>query len=220
MSMGGALTDSPMEAVAIMNYLRVQHGAWAWLAAFLTTTAAAIISICRLSNRLSPNINIINISHSRSLSQLPQQPDEVISQHKDEKDEKETLCSSNTCNTTTSSSIFTTTLSCTLEKTASGKFTLYYAHDDNIKNVSTSSSSSHDFMELDDDENHIKLTAATPGKKRLIMAGGSSSFSSKKAANEWELATLKIKTMDMGWYRHQDLSLLDGNVVRLWNQIQ
>lgn len=209
-----------MEAVAIMNYLSVQHGAWPWLAAFLTTTAAAIISICRLSNRLSPIINIINISHSRSSSQLPQQPAKAISQHKDEKDGKETPCSSNTCNTSTSSSIFTTTLSCTLEKTASGKFTLYYAHDDKINNLSTSSSSSHDFMDLDDDDNHIKHTAAAAGKRRLIMKGGSSSFSSKQGANEWELATLKIKTMDMGWYRHQDLSLLDGNVVRLWNQIQ
>ncbi|GJS49457.1 hypothetical protein Tco_0599578 [Tanacetum coccineum] len=52
------------------------------MATFLTTTAAAIISISRISNRM---INIINISHSRSSSQLPQQPNEI-------KDENEAPC--------------------------------------------------------------------------------------------------------------------------------
>nr|GEX56535.1 hypothetical protein CTI12_AA189370 [Tanacetum cinerariifolium] len=199
MSMGG-LTDSPMEAIAIMNYLRVQHGAWPWLAAFLTTTAAAIISICRLSNRLSPIINIINISHSRSSSQLPQQL-------KDEEEEEETPCSSTSCNTLSSSSIFATTLSCTLEKTASGKFTLYYAHDDTI----ISNDMSHDFMDFDDDnDNQIKLPAAI---------SRCTSWSSSNQVQQWDLATLKMNTMDLGWYSHQDLARLDGNVVRLWNQI-
>ncbi|XP_076913446.1 uncharacterized protein LOC143572071 [Bidens hawaiensis] len=34
--------------------------------------------------------------------------------------------------------------------------------------------------------------------------------------DEWE-ALLKLKTMEMGWYRYQDLTLLDGIVVRFWN---
>ncbi|GJU47652.1 hypothetical protein Tco_1204918 [Tanacetum coccineum] len=129
---------------------------------------------------------------------LPQQPDEI-------KDEKEEPCSSTSCNTLSSSSIFaTTTLSCTLEKTASGKFTLYYAHDDTIK----SNNMSHEFLDLDDDDgdNHIKLPAAAINR-------------SSNQVQQWDLATLKMKTMDLGWYSHQDLARLDGNVVRLWNQI-
>ncbi|GKC66421.1 hypothetical protein Tco_1099019, partial [Tanacetum coccineum] len=133
---------------------------------------------------------------------LPQQPDEI-------KDEKEAPCSSTSCNTlSSSSSIFaTTTLSCTLEKTASGKFTLYYAHDDNINNISASSSSSHDFMDLDeDDDNHIKSPAAAAGKRRLNSC---SSWSSSNQVQQWDLATLKMKTKDLGWYSHQDLARLD-----------
>ncbi|KAI3775626.1 hypothetical protein L1987_50207 [Smallanthus sonchifolius] len=33
----------------------------------------------------------------------------------------------------------------------------------------------------------------------------------------WE-AVLKLKTAEMGWYSYQDLTVLDGSVVRLWNQ--
>ncbi|GJX76574.1 hypothetical protein Tco_0323385 [Tanacetum coccineum] len=114
---------------------------------------------------------------------LPQQPNE-------RKDEKEAPCFSTSCNTLSSSRIFTTTtLSYAFEKTTSGKFTIYYAHDENINNISRSLSSSHDFMDLnddDDDDDHIKVpTAAAVGKRRLNIGGCSiNSCSSSSSSNQ------------------------------------
>ncbi|KAI3802821.1 hypothetical protein L1987_30964 [Smallanthus sonchifolius] len=39
----------------------------------------------------------------------------------------------------------------------------------------------------------------------------------RQVDNGWE-AVLKLKTAEIGWYRYQDLTVLDGSVVRLWNQ--
>nr|GEY32761.1 hypothetical protein CTI12_AA189370 [Tanacetum cinerariifolium] len=151
-----------------------------------------------------------------------------LQNHQDEiKDENEAPCFSTSCNTLSSSRTFTTTtLSCTLEKIASGKFTLYYAHDENINNISTSSSSSssHDFIDLDDDDDIKVPPAAAAGKRRLNIGSCSINncnfWSSSNQVKQWDLATLKMKTIDLGWYTHQDLARLESNVVRLWNQIR
>ncbi|GKB36555.1 hypothetical protein Tco_0881497, partial [Tanacetum coccineum] len=57
---------------------------------------------------------------------------------------------------------------------------------------------SHEFLDLDDDDgdNHIKLPAAAINR-------------SSNQVKQWDLATLKMKTMDLGWYSHQDLARLD-----------
>ncbi|KAD6795242.1 hypothetical protein E3N88_06138 [Mikania micrantha] len=79
---------------------------------------------------------------------------------------------------------------CSLENRRSGKFRVYYGEVDN-----------------EDDGMFIGRS------ERRMM--GSVRRVSVRVDDGWE-ALLKMKTAEMGWYRYQDLTVLDGSVVRLW----
>ncbi|MFS7982790.1 hypothetical protein Hanom_Chr10g00967031 [Helianthus anomalus] len=81
-----------------------------------------------------------------------------------------------------------TTIFCSLENTRSGKFRVYY--------------------------DGIAVAARRPIKGSVIRL-----HNPQRAVlgdHGWE-ALLKLKTAEMGWYRYQDLTMLDGSVVQLWN---
>ncbi|KAK9071187.1 hypothetical protein SSX86_009755 [Deinandra increscens subsp. villosa] len=80
---------------------------------------------------------------------------------------------------------------CLLEHTRSGKFRVYYGEDEDdiIRNV----------------ERRTMGSVRVEEQKRVDVD-----------VDGWE-AVLKLKTAEMGWYRYQDLTVLNGNVVKLWN---
>ncbi|KAF5788635.1 hypothetical protein HanXRQr2_Chr10g0466181 [Helianthus annuus] len=80
-----------------------------------------------------------------------------------------------------------TTIFCSLENRRSGKFRVYY---DGIAVAART-------------RRPIKGSVHNP--QRLVLGD-----------HGWE-ALLKLKTAEMGWYRYQDLTMLDGSVVQLWN---
>ncbi|KAJ0745750.1 hypothetical protein HanPI659440_Chr10g0402001 [Helianthus annuus] len=81
-----------------------------------------------------------------------------------------------------------TTIFCSLENRRSGKFRVYY---DGIAVAAART------------RRPIKGSVHNP--QRLVVGD-----------HGWE-ALLKLKTAEMGWYRYQDLTMLDGSVVQLWN---
>ncbi|KAJ0745692.1 hypothetical protein HanPI659440_Chr10g0401401 [Helianthus annuus] len=81
-----------------------------------------------------------------------------------------------------------TTIFCSLENRRSGKFRVYY---DGIAVAAART------------RRPIKGSVHNP--QRLVLGD-----------HGWE-ALLKLKTAEMGWYRYQDLTMLDGSVVQLWN---
>ncbi|KAM0018251.1 hypothetical protein Hdeb2414_s0027g00697011 [Helianthus debilis subsp. tardiflorus] len=81
-----------------------------------------------------------------------------------------------------------TTISCSLENRRSGKFRVYY-----------------DGIALAAARTRRPIKGSVHNPERLVLGD-----------HGWE-ALLKLKTAEMGWYRYQDLTMLDGSVVQLWN---
>ncbi|KAK1417441.1 hypothetical protein QVD17_26568 [Tagetes erecta] len=79
---------------------------------------------------------------------------------------------------------------CTLDTTRSGKFTVYYGDVD---------------MNIEDDR-------CSRSKRRINI----SRCDVENEIDGYEVL-LKMKTREMGWYRYQDLTVLNGSVVQLWN---
>lgn len=73
------------------------------------------------------------------------------------------------------------------ERRTSGKFAVYYREEEDCGN----DENNNDIDGLDDDVSREWLR------------------------NDWE-ETMKMRMNGMGWYHYQDLTVLDGNVVRLW----
>ncbi|KAI3714472.1 hypothetical protein L6452_21426 [Arctium lappa] len=221
-----------MEALAI-NYLKKQPNFlnalpnystshfWA-LIAFLT---AAISFSWKIKSSIQSSPPPPHHHHSFTSPSSNHQPTQLDDQ----------LLPSSTTSSTPPASLTPSTTFCRLENRRSGKFSLHYGqtdhHDINIINTPHNQQyysllgtiRSHqqqergtmglDYDDIDDEEEEEEEEEEEP------MMMGTSSI---KHVGYWEadddVVLVKMKTIRemMGWYRYQDLSVLHGNVVRLW----
>ncbi|KAL7136906.1 hypothetical protein ABFS83_10G061100 [Erythranthe nasuta] len=81
------------------------------------------------------------------------------------------------------------------------KFRLYYEEEEEAE----------DFRGDDGDEsddNQREVTAAAVSEKL--------DYCPRRRCGDWERAMVVMRMGDLGWYRWQDMTALDGSVVRLW----
>lgn len=93
---------------------------------------------------------------------------------------------------------------------------MYYAEDDKTKD---------DVIDSEEDVHMSSIWRNREEGERVIDSikhngepemRTTSSIRRNHGEDGWEMV-LKMKTAEMGWYLYQDLTVLDGNVVRLWN---
>lgn len=219
------------EALAI-NYLAQLQGqggvaaninyVWAWIA-FLT---AAAISFWKI--KLSSHSSFLNHpclpSHQPETTTSADVDDDQQDEH-----EEEMPTASLTTSSSNSKSISRYTAFCSMENTRSGKFSMYYYDDNTITTCSkpTNHTTQSKFAgrnigcSIKHNTNH-NLHEEEDEKQELSASRSSINYFQQQQQQqgtgwEWEPVLLKMKTTEMVWYRYQDLTVLDGNVVRLWN---
>ncbi|KAI3789943.1 hypothetical protein L2E82_02750 [Cichorium intybus] len=200
--------DSPMEALAIHGVLTAVNNVWAWIA-FLT----AAISFWKIKSSIHPAVHL-SLQSSPPPPSLPQpQPQTFpVAIQPDQQNPPSTTTRTDSLPSTSKRH----TAFCTLENRKSGKFSVYYAEDDKTKD---------DVIDSEEDVHMSSIWRNREEGERVIDSikhngepemRTTSSIRRNHGEDGWEMV-LKMKTAEMGWYLYQDLTVLDGNVVRLWN---
>ncbi|KAL4589382.1 hypothetical protein LXL04_002288 [Taraxacum kok-saghyz] len=192
--------DSPMEALAIHGVLTAVNNVWTWIA-FLT----AAISFWKIKSSIHPSPHHLSLQ----LSSPPPQPPPSTRQPQTspvaaQPDQSELPCTSAGSPPSTSKRH---TAFCTLENRKSGKFSVYYAQDDKIDG---------EFKEqIDSTDRKMRSSIREEGERPpsigLIQRNGEEKVRITRrnhGEDGWEMV-LKMKTAEMRWYLHQDLTVLD-----------
>ncbi|CAH1425327.1 unnamed protein product [Lactuca virosa] len=191
--------DSPMEAIAIHGVLTAVNNVWAWIA-FLT----AAISFWKIKSsiHLSTHHLFLQLSPPPPPPSPPLPKTSPVAAQPDQSELPSTSARS------PSSTSKRHTTFCKLENRKSGKFSVYYSQDDKTKGDKIDGEFEED---IDSDRKMSSITRNGEEEVRKM-----SSVRCNHGEDGWEML-LKIKTAEMGWYVNQDLTVLNGNVVRLWN---
>lgn len=188
--------DSPLEVLAInylsFGFLTAVNNVWAWIA--VITTAAVSVWRIRSSSPPRPPSKIIDESSLLTCySSTAAGVERLIAA-------EPTSTSANipskplpSPSMLSSSDVFFQR-----EGRTSGKFTVHFQEEDECGN--------------DGDGDHDERDVNLGGRWNDVVEG--KEWLSESSSLE---VTMKMRMGDMGWYRYQDLTVLDGNVVRLWD---
>ncbi|KAI3447244.1 hypothetical protein Pfo_003909 [Paulownia fortunei] len=185
--------DSPLEALALnylsYGFLTAINNIWAWVAVI-----TAAVSFWRIRASSSP---LVSIPEQRGSSQDAASTSSSPPHMAGEVEAAEPTTVSTPGETKQLLSPLMTTSCCVLESEGSPKvkFSLYFNEDD--------------FREGDEGGEDEDSGGCN---------GGGAVVSEKLGwwCDDWE-RTMVVRMGDMGWYRCQDLKVLDGSVVRLWD---
>ncbi|CAI9766609.1 unnamed protein product [Fraxinus pennsylvanica] len=189
--------DSPLEALAFdyLSYglLTAVKSIWPWVA--VLTAAVSFWRIRALSSsNLVPRGRSPDGASTSSSSPLTMDDGVVAEAEAPEGlgDGEAATVSSTQCDTEYLSGSNTKCRVLEREGSTKGKFTLYYCEKDEFRTGEGG---------VNGDENGARLVAY----QRM-----------GRWCDDWE-RMMMVKMADMGWYQYQDLTVLNGSVVRLWD---
>lgn len=183
--------DSPLEALALnylsFGFLTAANNVWAWIAVI---TAAVSVWRIRASSPRGKGLNVeSSLSTCFSSPTAAPSSSSPSSSSEVERVAAEPTEVEHSVPSTSAVSAFQT------EGKTSGKFAVYYRGDEDEEEDCGNDESNDDIVDAVED---------------------SLCSSIEWLGNGWEV-TMKMRVNDMGWYHYQDLTVLDGNVVRLWD---
>ncbi|XP_009611855.1 uncharacterized protein [Nicotiana tomentosiformis] len=204
--------ESPLEALAF-NYLSfglftVVNNIWTWLAVI---TAAFSFWRIKTSSALLKSALVRGDFSDDSSPSLPRTAFVPPSEH------GETVAADEPASTSRGPSITAPTTISPFHRVDStkGRFTAYYKAD----NVLGPCNDDVDCRDSTDKEDHGESRISSQWVKSSILSNNGTVEVEDLMCNDWYQSWEKVirtKKGEIGWYSYQDLHVIDGNIVRLW----